>query len=286
MPRKSKGPYLYFYKKEKTWLIRDADKTKRTGCGENEVEAANRALAEYIAEKWRPETTEHRPGSVLFKNVIMTYAELKIPEKATKHRRNELAAQCGRLIDYCGDDPLTVVNGAWCRAYVKRSSTVSMARHDLEIARAAVRFGKTEAIVRTVGTYCSDPQLILTHTHAGVDALRQRFRKHQVPTSRYHVDTIAGWAWSWVRKYPLNAGYDGPGDVPGWNDVYDSMSALLERDFVKQGILNSYAGVIVDEYQDCTVPMHKLMVQLKCLLPCRVLGDDLQGIFGFRDDPL
>lgn len=169
-----------------------------------------------------------------------------------------------------------------------------MSEHVYEaIARSSSGFvespagcGKTEAIVRTVGTYCSDPQLILTHTHAGVDALRQRFRKHQVPTSRYHVDTIAGWAWSWVRKYPLNAGYDGPGDVPGWNDVYDSMSALLERDFVKQGILNSYAGVIVDEYQDCTVPMHKLMVQLKCLLPCRVLGDDLQGIFGFRDDPL
>lgn len=146
--------------------------------------------------------------------------------------------------------------------------------------------GKTEAIVRTVGTYCSDPQLILTHTHAGVDALRQRFRKHQVPTNRYHVDTIAGWAWSWVRKYPVNAAYEGPGDIPEWNDVYAGMSNLLVRDFVKQGVLNSYAGVIVDEYQDCTVPMHELIVQLKCLLPCRVLGDDLQGIFGFRDDPL
>ena len=32
--------------------------------------------------------------------------------------------------------------------------------------------------------------------------------------------------------------------------------------------------------------MHQLIVHLKNLLPCRVLGDDLQGIFGFRDDPL
>jgi len=148
------------------------------------------------------------------------------------------------------------------------------------------RCGKTEAIVRTVGTYCADPQLILTHTHAGVDALRQRFRKHQVPTNRYHVDTIAGWAWGWVRKYPANAGYDGPGEVPEWDNVYASMANLLVKCFVKQGVLNSYAGVIVDEYQDCTVPMHELIVQLKSLLPCRVLGDDLQGIFGFRDDPL
>ena len=161
------------------------------------------------------------------------------------------------------------------------------------IARASCGFvespagcGKTEAIVRTVGTYCSDPQLILTHTHAGVDALRQRFRKHHVPTNRYHVDTIAGWAWGWVRKYPSNARYSGPADVPEWNSVYAGMSNLLVKDFVKQGVLNSYAGVIVDEYQDCTGPMHDLIVQLRGLLPCRVLGDDLQGIFDFRGDPL
>ncbi|MCH7776722.1 MAG: AAA family ATPase [Gemmatimonadetes bacterium] len=146
--------------------------------------------------------------------------------------------------------------------------------------------GKTEAIVRTVGTYCSDPQLVLTHTHAGVDALRQRFREHRVPTARYRVDTIAGWSWGWVRKYPDNAGYQGSIDIAVWNDVYAAMSNLLQKDFVKQGVLNSYAGIIVDEYQDCTIPMHQLIVQLKRLLPCRVLGDDLQGIFGFGDDPL
>lgn len=146
--------------------------------------------------------------------------------------------------------------------------------------------GKTEAIVRTVGTYCSGCQLVLTHTHAGVDALRRRFREHDVPTARYHVDTIAGWSWGWVRKYPDNAGYRGSTDIPEWRDVYAAMSSLLQKAFVRQGVLNSYAGVIVDEYQDCTVPMHQLIVQLKRLLPCRVLGDDLQGIFGFREDPL
>lgn len=146
--------------------------------------------------------------------------------------------------------------------------------------------GKTEAIVRTVGGYCNDPQLILTHTHAGVDALRQRFKKHQVPGSRFRVDTIAGWAWGWVRKYPDNAGYQGSTEFADWNDVYAAMSNLLQKNFVSQGVLNSYAGVIVDEYQDCTIPMHQLITQLKGLLPCRVLGDELQGIFGFGDDRL
>lgn len=146
--------------------------------------------------------------------------------------------------------------------------------------------GKTEAIVRTVGTYCNGRQLILTHTHAGVDALRQRFRQHSVPTFKYHVDTIAGWSWDWVRKYPDNAGYTGSTEIAQWNDVYAAMSVLLQKDFVKLGVTNSYTGIIVDEYQDCTVSMHQLIVQLKALLPCRVLGDDLQGIFGFREDPL
>jgi len=146
--------------------------------------------------------------------------------------------------------------------------------------------GKTEAIVRTVGTYCTDTQLVLTHTHAGADALRQRFREHAVTTSKFHVDTIAGWSWGWVRNYPLNAEYGGATDIADWNSVYTAMTSLLEKDFVIRGVLNSYAGIIVDEYQDCTVPMHALIARLNALLPCRVLGDELQGIFDFNNDPL
>ena len=144
--------------------------------------------------------------------------------------------------------------------------------------------GKTEAIVRAVGDYCEDRQLVLTHTHAGVDALRRRFRNLEVPTSRYHVDTIAGWSWGWVRRYPENAGYGGSTELPEWSDVYPAMSRLLQKSFVSRGVLNSYAGVIVDEYQDCTVSMHELIVGLKNLLPCRVLGDDLQGVFDFKEE--
>lgn len=143
--------------------------------------------------------------------------------------------------------------------------------------------GKTEAIVRTVGRFCSGPQLVLTHTHAGVAALRQRFREHQVPGSLYHVDTIAGWSWGWVRRYPRMAEYEGSVEFADWSAVYPAMVNLLQRRFVRKGILNSYSGIIVDEYQDCTLAMHTLTVMLSTLLPCRVLGDDLQGIFDFED---
>src|SRR5690606_27560212 len=88
--------------------------------------------------------------------------------------------------------------------------------------------GKTEAIVRTVGSYCSETQLILTHTHAGVDALTRRFRELKVPAVRYHVDTIAGWAWGWVRRYPSNGEYLGSTGIAVWNDVYTAMANLLK----------------------------------------------------------
>ena len=146
--------------------------------------------------------------------------------------------------------------------------------------------GKTETIVRTVGHYCAGTQLVLTHTHAGVDALRARFSKHRVPVAKYHIDTIAGWSWGWVRRYPCNANYCGSTEMVAWEDVYGAMTRLLDREFVRLGVVNSYAGVIVDEYQDCTVGMHRLVGRLNALLPCRVLGDELQGIFGFDNQPL
>lgn len=42
----------------------------------------------------------------------------------------------------------------------------------------------------------------------------------------------------------------------------------------------------MDEYQDCSIPQHELVLRLARDLPCRVLGDDLQGIFDFNGDPV
>jgi UvrD-like helicase family protein len=55
---------------------------------------------------------------------------------------------------------------------------------------------------------------------------------------------------------------------------------------VQQVIGSSYAGLFVDEYQDCTRAQHAIVLMLAELLACRILGDPLQGIFGFNKDPL
>jgi hypothetical protein len=48
----------------------------------------------------------------------------------------------------------------------------------------------------------------------------------------------------------------------------------------------SYARLIVDEYQDCSVRQHSLVSWAAQVLPTCVLGDPMQAIFGFGSDPL
>src|SRR5680860_1350596 len=59
--------------------------------------------------------------------------------------------------------------------------------------------------------------LILTHTNAGVDAMRKRLKKFGVPGSAFHIDTITSWAFSLVRAYGQIAGVVVP-EVPDWTD--------------------------------------------------------------------
>lgn len=154
---------------------------------------------------------------------------------------------------------------------------------------AAAGCGKTEAIVFAVKDYCTGKQLILTHTNAGVGALKKRFKDKGVDQSKYHIETISGWTLNWIRHYPKLSKYSGTLPLPqkdDWPTVYEAARRLFNEEFIQFVIRNSYAGIIVDEYQDCTIQMHDLIVSLKELLPCRVLGDPLQGIFDFNKQPL
>ncbi|GAB4223505.1 MAG: hypothetical protein Tsb005_18810 [Gammaproteobacteria bacterium] len=165
----------------------------------------------------------------------------------------------------------------------------NLAQAEFGYVEAPAGCGKTEAIVHAVTEHAKGKQLILTHTNAGVAALKKRFVDKKVPNEKYNIETIAGWAWKWVRKYPINSAYSVTDLPENWIDVYRAANRLMEKQFVQYVIKNSYYGVIVDEYQDCTQSMHELMLTLKKILPCRILGDPLQGIFEFsknNNDPL
>lgn len=147
---------------------------------------------------------------------------------------------------------------------------------------AAAGCGKTEQIARAVA--CSDRRrLILTHTHAGVDAVSKRLRVRKVPTDKYRVDTIAGWCLRFAASFPHRSGIAvvTPGSTAEWNGVYEAAARLIQCGAVSGIIDASYGGVFVDEYQDCTQQQHGVIRLLAEQLPSCVFGDHLQAIFDF-----
>jgi hypothetical protein len=147
--------------------------------------------------------------------------------------------------------------------------------------------GKTELIARAALKLRVGRALILTHTHAGVRALRDRLRRLGVPRDRTQVETIAGWCLRYAASYPARSGLGTVHPVKAeWENVYDGALALLDVRAIKQVVEATYSRVFVDEYQDCTPRQHRLVSKLAELRATFVLGDPLQGIFGFAGGSL
>lgn len=145
--------------------------------------------------------------------------------------------------------------------------------------------GKTQVIADAIKMLRGQRQLVLTHTHAGVGSLRQRLQQLDVPSERYRVDTIAGFALRWATSYPKTSRLEVTKPAGSdWNLVYPAAELLLRNGAIADIVAHSYDGLFVDEYQDCTVDQHELIVRLSDVLPTRLLGDPLQGIFDFAGE--
>lgn len=154
-------------------------------------------------------------------------------------------------------------------------------------AVAAAGCGKTELLGQLVADQRSGRQLVLTHTHAGVSAIRKRLADMRVPQEKFHLDTIAGWCLRYGAAYPAVSGYrPGAEADPDWSATYPGAEKVCRTALGKRVISESYSGVLVDEYQDCSLTQHELVRALAECIPCRGVGDPLQTIFGFRDDPV
>ena len=154
---------------------------------------------------------------------------------------------------------------------------------------AAAGCGKTHLIATAVARHGGGRELILTHTHAGVDALKRRLRKLEAATSGFVVNTIAGWCLRLASSFPASSGLAStkPTTNAEWGQVYGAAARLLPREPIRKILQASYSGVYVDEYQDCTRPQHDVVLGLAETLPCRLLGDPLQGIFdGVGKEPV
>lgn len=113
--------------------------------------------------------------------------------------------------------------------------------------------------------------------------MRAKLRRLNAPHGRGHVETIAGWALRYASAYP------GLGSLPcaqprtseEWARLYDGVAEMLMKPTIARVIAQSYEGLVVDEYQDCSPGQHKIVLALSAILPTRVLGDPLQAIFRF-----
>lgn len=151
--------------------------------------------------------------------------------------------------------------------------------------------GKTE-IIAALARLAADEQqrvLILTHTHAGVDALRRRAATMGVPASSVRIDTIASWSHLLVRRYPYLAEITAAAE-PDWSDsarYYEGAQRVAASSVLQCVLPATYAFAVIDEYQDCTSRQHLLAQAIAEAVPLAVFGDPLQAIFGWdRTDPL
>ena len=153
--------------------------------------------------------------------------------------------------------------------------------------------GKTQLIADALQRHPGGkPVLVLTHTNAGVVALRARLDKAGIPAASYRLSTIDGWAMRLVSTFPLRSGLNA--DVlkltnprTGYPAIRRAAALLLKDGHISDIVAASYARLFVDEYQDCSKAQHAVVYFAAGILPTCALGDPLQAIFDFSaEDPL
>ena len=146
--------------------------------------------------------------------------------------------------------------------------------------------GKTHLLAAAAAVAAGEGQrsLILTHTNAGVDAIRRRLKTFGVESGLVRVDTITSWAFALVGSYSNIAQICVPA-IPNWSDSSDYIlgaTRVALSEAVREVHSISFGYLFVDEYQDCTVEQHDFVLALSAAVPKSVVfGDELQAIFGF-----
>lgn len=148
MPRRSRGPFLWLEPAERdaagriirnaNWVVIDRRIKRRTGCGAADVAEAEKFLASYVLDKYRPgEDRRLDPRRIPVSEIIALYSR----EVAPRHARpGETADRLERVEDFFGAYYLSDVTKARLADYVGKRGSNSAARRELEDFRAAVGY--------------------------------------------------------------------------------------------------------------------------------------------------
>lgn len=144
-------------KERATWIIYDCGDYYSTGCAEDEIDRAETKLAEYLANKTRPERKMQDIEHITIADVLAIYDDDCREKQANKRTFD------GRLIrlnDWWGGKMLSEVTGVTCRAYVAhrldqnqkagRKAGHGGVRRDLEDLRSAINHHAKEGLHRGV----------------------------------------------------------------------------------------------------------------------------------------
>lgn len=150
---------------------------------------------------------------------------------------------------------------------------------------APAGYGKTYTIAEAISSYKGDKKvLVLTHTHAGIASLREKFEQKGFAPSAYHLDTICSFALDLTKTFHIPKN-----EIPKESDAnvlfdyaVEHATIILKANPIKHLLSIKFEHLIVDEYQDCTLAQHHMVLELAKTLKTHLLGDPLQGIFGFR----
>lgn len=143
--------------------------------------------------------------------------------------------------------------------------------------------GKTHLITETLAVTDKKPYLVLTHTTAGVAALKQRLKRLGVPNNNYVVSTIDGWARQISQFFPASCDVRATPDNPRvfYPELRRKVKGYVAPGHISEIISSSYSRLLVDEYQDCDADQHALICSLSEVLPTTIFGDPMQCIFNF-----
>ena len=147
--------------------------------------------------------------------------------------------------------------------------------------------GKTTAIADCLNLCPENScQLILTHTHAGIASLKKKFKAKNITPHKYQLETITGFAQRYVLAFLGSSALPAQEDKNYFTEAVLKCTEVVNSPVVQQIIKVSFSGVFVDEYQDCTISQHNLIMAISQSLPLHILGDPLQGIFDFERERL
>ena len=158
---------------------------------------------------------------------------------------------------------------------------------DKSIVIAPAGYGKTHTIAEAIAAYRGEKKiLVLTHTHAGIASLKDKFKEQGIATAKYHLDTICSYALNLTMTYHIDKG-----EIPEESNMtamfafaIEHATQILKAKPIRRMLTAKYEHLIVDEYQDCSEVQHRMILEMANTLKTHILGDPLQGIFGFRQE--